>query len=87
MDRLLEREVVKKQLEMLRFRKTFPAFSFDSDIHVESNENKMVFTWEKNGYVAALHADLKEMQFIISGIDKHGIQTYAMEIGEEIKTC
>ena len=35
MEQALRKEVVRKQLDMLRFRTRFPAFSFDSEISVD----------------------------------------------------
>jgi sucrose phosphorylase len=68
----LEKDIVKKQLEMLRFRSIFPGFSFDSNIKVESNGSIMTFAWEKDGYVAALKADLANMIFEIKGTSAEG---------------
>lgn len=64
----LEKSVVKKQLEMLRFRSLFPGFSFDSTIKIEVNGSHMIFAWERDGSVATLHADLKAMTFEMEGI-------------------
>jgi sucrose phosphorylase len=66
----LEKPVVKKQLEMLRFRSLFPGFSFDSTIKIEVNGSHMIFAWEKDDSVATLHADLKAMTFEMEGITK-----------------
>jgi len=71
-EKALEKDVVKKQLEMLRFRSLFPGFSFDSIIKVESNDGVMTFTWEKDGYVATLKADLTNMMFEIRGTSVEG---------------
>lgn len=72
MESALEKDVVKKQLEMLRFRYLFPAFSYDADIRVETNGSNMQFRWEKNGSVATLHADLQAMTFEIDGTGREG---------------
>ncbi len=64
----LEKPVVKKQLEMLRFRSLFPGFSFDSTIKIEVNGSHMIVKWEKDGSVATLHTDLKAMTFEMEGI-------------------
>lgn len=71
-EKALEKDVVKKQLEMLRFRSLFRAFSFDSEIKVESNGSVMRFTWEKDGYVATLVADLANMILEIRGTSEEG---------------
>jgi sucrose phosphorylase len=71
-EKALQKDVVKKQLEMLRFRSLFRAFSFDSDIKVESRGSVMTLTWEKDGYVATLMADLSKMIFEIRGTSEEG---------------
>lgn len=71
-EKALKKDVVKKQLEMLRFRSLFPAFSFDSNIKVETNGSVMIFTWEKDGYVATLKADLADMIYEIRGTSNEG---------------
>lgn len=68
----LKREVVTKQLEMLRFRTLFPAFSFDSQIFIEVQDSKMKFSWEKDGYTAQLTADLADLSFEIKGMSTEG---------------
>lgn len=63
----LKKDVVTKQLEMLRFRTTFPAFSFDADISVQTEGGRMTFTWRKDGYTAQLQADLADCTYEITG--------------------
>lgn len=63
----LKKDVVTKQLEMLRFRTTFPAFSFDADISVQTEGGRMTFTWRKDGYTAQLQADLVDCTYEITG--------------------
>ena len=65
----LKKDVVQKQLELLRFRSTYPAFSFESNISVTSIEEKITFEWEKDGYIAVLKADLNKMSYQIMGIN------------------
>ena len=43
----LSREVVRKQLDLLRFRKEFPAFGFDAALSVENEGSRMRFVWKK----------------------------------------
>jgi sucrose phosphorylase len=72
MDEKLKDDIVQKQLEMLRFRATYPAFAFDSAISVESKDSKMKFVWKKDGYTAELVADLLENSFFMKGINPQG---------------
>lgn len=66
MDEALKKPVVARQLELLRFRSTCPAFAKESRITVNSDGNKMEFTWENDGYQAKLMADLKTFEFMIT---------------------
>jgi len=63
----LQLHVVQKQLELLKFRSLFPAFSFDSEFSVESDGHVISFTWKNEGYTARLDADLRSYEFEIHG--------------------
>lgn len=62
----LKKPIVARQLEMLRFRNTFPAFAEDSSITVNADGNRMEFVWENAGYEAKLTADLKTSGYVIT---------------------
>ena len=67
--------VVQKQLSMLKFRSTFPAFAFDSEFSITNdvnNKNVMEFFWRKNGYAARLKADFATAAFEMIGMDESG---------------
>ena len=66
MEEALKKPVVARQLELLRFRSTCHAFERESTIMVNSDGNKMEFTWENDGYQAKLKADLKTFEFVIT---------------------
>ena len=66
MEEALKQPVVEKQLEILRFRSTCPAFSKESRITVNSEGSKMEFVWENAGYQAKLTADLKTCDYMIT---------------------
>ena len=68
----LKLEVVQKQIDMLKFRASFPAFAFDSEFTVHCAHNKLNFTWEKDGYTASIEADLKSYQYKILGVNPSG---------------
>ena len=63
MDELLKKDIVVKQLELLRFRNTCKAFSFDADICVTCEGEKMTFTWKYDGVQAVLEANLKTFDY------------------------
>lgn len=75
----LQTEVVRKQLQLLRFRSTFPAFDFDSEIQVHAKEEQMTFTWSKDGYTAVLEVDLKTEKFTVKGLGKNQEEIFSME--------
>ena len=57
---------------MIRFRNSFPAFSFDSEITVKQEGNTLNFVWKKDGYQALLKAELENKTFEIKGVDPSG---------------
>lgn len=59
--------VVQRQLALLRFRNTFPAFGFDSRLVIEdSGEGQLHLVWAKGAHTASLTADLATFAFEIS---------------------
>ena len=72
MEELLTRDVVKKQLEMLKFRSEFAAFDFDAELEVKVDGSKMSYIWTKDGYKAQLEADLETCDFEIFAWDENG---------------
>lgn len=63
----LRREVVQKQLELLRMRNTSPAFGFDAQMTLEQPaEHKLSIRWEKDGHTVQLNADFLSFDFSIS---------------------
>ncbi len=61
----LGKDVVKKQLELLKFRNTNPAFGFDSKLTINTEGTVMTFLWEKDGHSAELKADFADYSFTI----------------------
>lgn len=74
----LSREVVRKQLTLLRFRKEFPAFGFDAALSVENEGSRMRFIWKKDGCTAMLSADLETAAFTASGQNERGETVFEM---------
>ena len=56
---LLQKDVVKKQLELLRFRNTCPVFTEDADIRVDCDGFQMTITWTNAHGSVSLHADFE----------------------------
>ena len=61
----LKKDVVKKQLELLSFRNTNPAFGFDSELNISTEGSVMIFTWKKDGHEATLRADFSDYSYEI----------------------
>ncbi|MEN6595149.1 MAG: hypothetical protein ABFC31_09445, partial [Clostridiaceae bacterium] len=68
-----------RQLELLRFRNSFPAFGFDSTLRVSQQEEQSLdFVWQKEGYTATLSVDLCALSFTVSGTDPSGNTVFTM---------
>ncbi|HWQ06381.1 MAG TPA: glycosidase, partial [Feifaniaceae bacterium] len=75
----LAREIVRRQLELLRFRNSFPAFGFDSALRVSQQEEQSLdFVWQNEGYAAKLSVDLCALSFTVSGTDPSGNTVFTM---------
>ncbi len=75
---MLQSNVVKKQLEMLRFRSEFKAFGFESKMTISGSGPKISIAWENESYRASLHADLENMSFVIKGEELNGNTLFSM---------
>jgi len=61
----LQRDIVLKQLEMLRFRNTFTVFSNESDFSMKCSGSKLFIEWKNKEERAVLKADLSDFNFEI----------------------
>lgn len=69
----LEKNVVSKQLSLLRFRNSFPAFGFDAKLEILNSDPEVLkLCWEKNGYKATLEANMKDYSYNIIATDALG---------------
>jgi sucrose phosphorylase len=69
----LEKNIVRQQLSLLRFRNNFPAFGFDAKLRIlHSKPHELKLHWEKSGCVTTLEANLKDYSFNITGTDEKG---------------
>ncbi|MCR5153578.1 MAG: glycosidase [Lachnospiraceae bacterium] len=62
----LKKDVVKMQLELIRFRNTHPAFSEKSLITVKVKEKALIITWENGPHKVTLTADFEDFSYRIS---------------------
>lgn len=65
----LKKDVVKNQIQMIRFRKQFGAFAEGAKQRFLSNDAKIYMSWEKGEKKAVLRADLKNFSFEIRGLE------------------
>ena len=71
----LQRNIVLKQLEMLRFRNTFTVFSNKSDFSMKCSGSKLFMEWKNKEERAVLKADLADCAFEIF-VEKNGEKVY-----------
>jgi len=63
----LEQPVVRRQLELLRFRNAFGAFGFDAECEVaDTAGDRLHITWRQGGHEAVLDANLTTYEFAIT---------------------
>jgi sucrose phosphorylase len=73
----LKQDVVAKQLSLLRFRNSCPAFGFDSKLEVLASDcDTLKLRWSNAGHTATLEASLKDCGFTISATDGAGKDVY-----------
>jgi len=69
----LKKDIVLRQLSLLRFRNTFPAFGFSSELEIhDAGSDRLRLCWQNEGFKAILEADLKNHAFHIEGTDNEG---------------
>lgn len=69
----LKKDVVRRQLSLLRFRNNFPAFGFDADMEILTSGPEILnLRWENNGCAATLEANLKDYSCNITATDENG---------------
>ena len=80
-DQGLSNDAVRKQLDMLRFRNTFPAFGFAAELEIEAPSNhELVFCWRQHGARAILCANLQDCSFSMQGISSAGIVVFSCKV-------
>lgn len=65
MEDQMSKEIVKKQLELLRFRNTCPAFGFQARLEIQQENDKLTLAWTNQGVKAVLKADFSTYDFEI----------------------
>lgn len=83
----LKKDVVLRQLALLKFRNTFPAFGFDGELTVMDSDSKTLkLSWENHGHRAVMTANLEDYSFEIDAMDDKGRQVWVnMIIAHQVK--
>ena len=68
----LNKDVVKRQIELLRFRNSFAAFDWDSSIEAKAKDDVIFIKWIKGDYAATLKLNLTDFDCVIIAKDKDG---------------
>ncbi len=69
----IDKEVVRQQIALLKFRNNFPAFGFDAKLVIlDSTPDILKLRWENNHCSATLEANLKDYSFNITASDENG---------------
>lgn len=69
----LKRDIVQRQLSLLKFRNEFQAFGFDGKLQVlEAEPQTLKLKWKNNGFCTTLEANLKDYCFEITATDEEG---------------
>ena len=72
-----QKDVVVKQLSLLKFRNVFPAFGFDSRLTIMDTTSEMLkLQWENKGYIATLEANLNDYSFAIEALNDKNETVY-----------
>ena len=64
-DSLLKQDVVLKQIELLKFRNSHPAFSEDATVEVVNQGSIMTISWTNQDAKAILHVDFEKEEYRI----------------------
>jgi sucrose phosphorylase len=74
----LNKEVVQKQLSLLQFRNSYPAFGFESKLEIiDSTPEILILRWENKGCVATLEANFRDYTTRIEAVDEKGNIVYS----------
>ncbi len=74
---IVEADIVQKQITMLKFRNSFPAFGFDARLQILGSTSELLkLEWMNNDCIATLEANLLDFSFKITGLDEEGYVVY-----------
>ncbi|MEX1377251.1 MAG: sucrose phosphorylase [Eubacteriales bacterium] len=69
-EQTVEKPMLQKMYDIMRFRNEYPAFNGDIIIGKDKKDGKLEITWKKDEYFTTLKADFKTKKYIITYYDK-----------------
>lgn len=69
----VEKPVVKRLRRLMQFRNAYPVFDGEMSLP-ETEDSRLVVRWTNGGLEAVLDADLKARTFVITCLDKNGME-------------
>jgi sucrose phosphorylase len=82
-DREVQRPVLKKMYQLMKFRNLYPAFSGNVTILTPTDAHCVSIKWSKDGLFAQLDADLKQKAFIITYFDQSTGSVEQLQLNDE----
>lgn len=70
-DEHVQKEVVQRLLELIRFRNEYPAFNGEFNV-IDSSDKEMILSWKKNEKYCTLKIDLETNKSVIEYINDNG---------------
>lgn len=68
-DAALQKPMVQRMFEIMRFRNTYPAFDGEITVGESKGDGTLTVTWSKEAYTTTLHADFKTKTYFITYYD------------------
>lgn len=68
-EQLIKKDVVSKQIEMIKFRNSSPAFGYEAEMTLSHKNGQLEIIWRNHGCEARLKVDLTTYQFEISDLN------------------
>ncbi len=70
-DAAIQKPVLQRMYDIMRFRNTYPAFDGDITIGADHSDGKLQITWKKDDFRTELNADFTTKDFSIQYYDKN----------------
>lgn len=65
----VEKPMLKRMFEIMRFRNSYPAFNGDITVGKDRNDSSLIITWKKDNYKTTLSANFNTKKYEITYLD------------------